>query len=228
MNKAMEKIILILILILGLVLAIGCGGDDEEGNDSDISLPVSADTPASEMTEDEAMALCVEAYDKSNALDAARLEASADETCAAAGYGAAALELDAGGTNADIKNACEGAVRVCEEAAEATLDDEEETPEFTVEDDCEDYGLIDALGRCDINVGVIGNCLEAALRLAADTMDAAEKTPECSELTAAYLNADAAAVTAAEDEDPEIPGSCQIIMAQCSGIAALMASAELY
>jgi hypothetical protein len=172
-----------------VALMVGCGGG------GGINSGVDESKPASEVTDDEAEAVCEATADyAASKIDEQELN------CRTVALYAGSLSI-ADGDEA-MQEACDTAYDACLEVA----------PEEPEETDCSD-ATADTAG-CDdtVTVGQVQTCLE-------DTVDAgaaaADQLPTCAELTVEYLED-------AEENPPELPedpASCEDVYEACPGFA---------
>lgn len=170
-----------------VALMVGCGGG------GGINSGVDESKPASEVTDDEAEAVCEAAADY-----AASKFDDQEFSCRTVGLIAGTLSV------ADGDEAMQEA---CSVAYDACLETEPEEPEET---DCSDASANTA--DCDdtVTVGEVQTCLEDSIDAG---VAAADQLPSCSELTVEYVE------DLAENppEEPEDPASCEVVYEACPG-----------
>ncbi|MBN2529368.1 MAG: hypothetical protein JXR76_23475 [Deltaproteobacteria bacterium] len=208
------RIFIMASLAIGLLLGCDTGSDNDSSND--VKLPVAEDTPASELTDEEAQKVCAAIYDVvSGQLESAQKQIE-DVKCLAVGIMMTSMTIQMGGSDTDIAATCNETKASCENGEMddmmAQYMEGVETEEITEEDFCD--GASEGLEDCDATTGEVADCVVAMFNTQMTAMTSMfNDLPQCSELTSESLEQ---LVDSFDNEsEPETPEACKIVEQKC-------------
>lgn len=218
----MKQISILSILLLVLAFTFSCNddsSDSEAGSVGSVVLPVEADTPASELTEEEIQDVCGEVYKAvMQGFESAQEEINKqieDNTCAYVGVFATMYIASMDSSSETLSAVCDQTVSACEsgdlddEIAEMQ-DDMANAELMTEEEFCD--GTDEDLQDCDATTGEIVDCMLATF----DAQIKAElsvfaSVPQCEDLTVEYFEE----MDDVYDGAVELPSECDVVEEKC-------------
>jgi hypothetical protein len=218
----MKKTNVVLAIWLGTLMLIGCSGDDGEDDAPTIKPPVSGDTQASDMDEDEVIEFCESIYSVMGETMKMFVTRAETSYCSNEGFEAGFEAWEDDEDDDEIEEECESAVRDCEEDMEENNDDDDDDDDApTPEDICEDSNR--TIEDCDAEVGDIAECLNAMNQMAIDVIMGTE-APACSKLSDDYF--DDLDDSDDDDDDPETPDICEDVLDECPELEEMAVSMD--
>ena len=217
----MKKINVASMILLGGMVLAGCAGDDGEGDAPVIEPPVSGDTQASDMDDDEAVEFCVSIYDAMSTMMETVMKKAESSYCDEEGFKAGMEMWDDDGDDDEIVDECKTAVKECEEDMEDDDDDDDgDAPDS--KEMCEDDNSV--IESCDAEVGDIAECLNAINQMTMDALNRRD-VPACKELSSDYFE-DEMDDSDDSDNDRDTPDACEDVLDECPELETMAVSMD--
>lgn len=218
-------------LCMGGILLGGCGDDvgsdgtdNSNNSNTQVDLSVDEDTPANELTADEAAAVCGDIYDATVAMTTDMAASTEAYTCQAIGVTMAGMIATSAETDAEIVASCEEYLQSCENGE---MDDligqaggDEGSLDMTEEEFCADAD--ESIADCEATAGELADCFVGMMAAEMSAYEAyMAQIPKCADLTAAYFD-DASQMEEMPD-DVATPAACEVVFEKCPTMAEDMA-----
>lgn len=199
-------------ILLCLWAATGCGAKDDDATEiQKVNLSVPAQTPLSEMEEEDLVTLCTEYFTGLSQIDSLGQQQDAETACMNWGVTRGAAIWAAGGADADMVKACKEASSECLAELERSGAAVDTDPLASPEAQCADLGH--GVVNCEALAGDVVRCFNAMLIRLAAPLDEVEM-PRCSVLSAIYFERHQ---QPADTEETEFtaPPLCTAVFEQC-------------